>query len=140
MGNDAPVDLFAARREEIDAAVIAGGAEGRFPLVPNKALTGVETATLGELIGAGGYDELSDAMFDELQNADGDESGVIPVPDAIRDALADTDDLDAVAVRWAQTDEVAAWADYVPEFLAGARDLARAARVDGRSLWIWWTL
>ena len=71
------------------------------------------------------------------------ERGTYALPDAIRDALADTAEVAAAAERWASTEELRAdrWtvAD-ARQLIAELQPLARDARANDQSLYVWWTL
>ena len=133
--------LFKAAEHEVDADLVNSGPGPSFGGVEAKALTPIELATLGELLGLGGYDELADPMFDSARGGDSGECGVFRVLDSIRDGLAAATDLDRLASQWAKTDELRDWEPGdVRDVLDGATALAKAARDEGRHLWIWWTL
>ena len=134
-------EFFAAHSRDIDEGVVVNGPLDRFLTVEAKAVDAVSLSTLGEILGVGNYDNLIEAAMGGPQ-ADGGESGIDPVPNGTRDALAaEAIDPMAVATRWAATDELAEWtvedARHVIEALIG---LAREAASDGRQLWFWWSV
>jgi hypothetical protein len=134
-------EFFAARRDEIDDRLVEEGPHGRFPIVEAK-VSHVAIATLGEILGAGTYDELALAM--EGRGAESGEAALFRVPSQVRDRLAATgDDLDSAAVSWASTEELSLdrWsAEAALEVLRALTQLARQGRAEGRELWYWWSL
>lgn len=135
-------EFFAARAEDIDDVLVADGPYGRLQTVEAKGLTEVSLATLGETMGAGTYEDLVDPIAEGPQTESG-EAGVLTIPTKLRDALAGDVDLDAVAARWAATEELSldGWRkEDALEVLRGLGELARAAALDGREVWYWWSL
>ena len=104
-------------------------------------MSSVSISTLGECLGAGAYAELFERI--ESRQAAHGEAGTDQVPREIRDALADAEDLDAVAERWAATDELKmdGWEPVETRQVVGdlAR-LAREARDAEQPVWFWWSL
>jgi hypothetical protein len=135
-------EFFPAREDEINQTLVAEGPFERFETVEAKAVSSVSIATLGEIVGAGTYDELFDRADDEARQSEDGEAGIDAVLPEIQQALAGTTDLDSVARRWAATDELADWVppDNVVEVVRELADLARRAHADGRRLWFWWSL
>jgi hypothetical protein len=111
--------------------------------VEAKGLSEVSLATLGEILGVGGYDKLIDVIGDGRESDEWGEAGVLPIPAAFRDALARLDSVHAVAGRWAATDELARDEWTTDDAAVVLRDLCalaqRAAR-DGRDLSYWWSV
>lgn len=133
-------EFFAARPEEIDDALVEEGPNGRFHTVVAKTVHSVSISTLGEIIGAGTYDLLLDEVSQGRAAASG-EAGIDVVPDSMRDALASAVDLDDVARRWAETDELEGWEPAeAREVVRNLAALAREARETGRQVWFWWSL
>ena len=133
-------EFFAARPDEIDEALVEHGPLGRFATVEAKTVSEVSISTLGEILGAGTYDELLGRLLDDPQ-AEGGEAGLTTVATEIRDALATTDDLESVGERWARTEELSAWEpgdvrDVVRQLAA----LAAKARETNQELWFWWAV
>ena len=134
-------EFFAAAADDVEQFVEDRPFD-RVETVEAKGLSEVSLATLGEILGVGGYDELVDRIGDGRQ-AESGEAGVLPIPAAFRDALAGVGSVHAVAERWAATDELKRdeWtADDAAEVLRDLCGLARRAASDGRDLWYWWSL
>jgi hypothetical protein len=140
-GDDVLVEVFGAREDEIDQTLVEDGPDGRFAAVEANFVSDVNIATLGEILGAGTYDDLIEQTEPSRETENG-EVGVAAVPDAVRDAVASADDLREVAKRWAATAELRL--DLVSvdayETLSGLSALAREARERGRRLWLWSSL
>jgi len=135
-------EFFAGRAEDIDDALVANGPYGRLPTVEAKGLTEVSLAKLGEIIGVGTYDSLVNVIAEGPQNESG-EAGILTIPPKLRDAFARETDLDTVAARWVATEELSldAWRkEDAFEVLRDLSELARAATMEGRELWYWWSL
>ena len=133
--------LFKAADDEVGADVVDLGPGPSFAGVEARGLTPIEMATLGEVLGVAAYDDLADPMFAEERGGQSGECGVFPVLDSIRDALAAATDLDGIAAKWAETDELRSWEPAeVRRVVRDASELARTACDEGRHLWIWWTL
>jgi hypothetical protein len=133
-------EFFASKADEIDDAFVEGGPYGRrSPTVEAKTISSVSIATLGEILGAGTYDDLFERI--EGPQAASGEAGIDQVPDEVRNALASADDLDAIADRWAATEEMVDWepAD-VREVVRDLSRLARIARDADHHIWFWWSL
>lgn len=140
-------EFFAARADDLDESLFAGGPHGRLPTVEANGLTEVTIATLGQILGAGSYDDLvrrtSEGPEAEWREGEDGDTGVLLIPREIRDALATVDDVDTVADRWASTEELSLdeWqVEDALEVLREVRELARDARAAGRELWYWWSL
>lgn len=134
-------EFFAACGNEIDDALVAAGPYGRFPTTEAKGLSPVPIAKLGELLAAGSYDELVEAM--KGRGAENGEAVLFSIPSQLRDALAEADDLDGTARRWALTEELSlsGWTtEAALGLLQNLTGLARAARGDQQELWYWWSL
>jgi hypothetical protein len=80
-------EFFAARAEDIDDGLVEDGPYGRLQLVEAKGLTPVSIATLGEILGAGTYDQLVEPIS-EGPAAESEEAGLLTIPTGFRDALA----------------------------------------------------
>ena len=132
-------EFFAARPDEIDDDVVARGPSQRFEIVEAKTVSTVSISTLGEILGAGSYDELYERV-DAGPRIESHEAGIDVIPDDVRDRLADVD-VDAIAERWWATDEMRDWdpAD-VRDVVEKLAALAREARTTRRGLWFWWSL
>jgi hypothetical protein len=135
-------EFFAAREDEIDATLVAEGAFERFETIEAKTINSVSIATLGEIVGAGTYDELLDRADEEARQSGDGHSGIDTVLPEVQQALAEAPDLDSVARRWGATDELADWwrPDDVLAVVRELADMARRAQADGRRLWFWWSL
>ena len=133
--------FFPARVEEVESLVEAGPA--RTPeVVEAKGLSEVSLSTLGEIMQVGSYDDLVVHIGDGPQDQSG-EAGILPLPDAFRDALASSTDLDAVAEQWTATEELTmdGWQPSdAADVLRDLAELARNAKADGRQLFYWWSL
>ena len=135
-------EFFAARAEDIDDHLVADGPFGRLQTVEAKGLTPVSLATLGEILGVGTYDELVERTS-EGRGAENEESGLLTVPTEFRDALADREDIETVAERWAATEELSldGWrTEDSLDILRKLSALARDAAAERRELWYWWSL
>jgi hypothetical protein len=134
--------FFAADDEEIDQSLANDGPGPSFCGVEVKTVTPVDVAKLGEIVGAGRYDDLVEALSHSMDEhvGEGGECGLYRVPRAIRDCLADAD-VDNVSARWGATDEPERWApNEVRQTVAELRELAARACAEDRQLWIWWSL
>jgi hypothetical protein len=97
--------------------------------------------TLGEIVGAGTYDALFDRVFEGYRGGGSDYSGLLLVPDEVRDCLATVARLEAVAERWHTTDEMREWTPAeVRKVVGDLASLAQCARATKRQLWCWWSL
>jgi hypothetical protein len=125
--------FFAARADQIDEAVVAGGPAGRFPGVTVAGVGEREVASLGRLLVAGDEAEL---RRDLEANARG---ALVRVPSAIRDRLI-TADLRSAAERWSDLPELrrAGWtyAD-AHMLLVHLRALAATAQAGDADIWLW---
>jgi hypothetical protein len=134
-------EFFAARADEVDDLLVEEGPHGRFPTIEANALSHVPIARLGEILGAGAYDDV--ILGFEGRGSESGEAVLFSVPSAVRDALAHAGDLGAVAERWAATEELrlSNWrSEDALELLRELSLLAREARTDDRGLWYWWSL
>jgi hypothetical protein len=134
-------EFFAARPEDIDDRLVEDGPFERLPTIEGKGLSEVTFATLGEILGVGTYDDLIKRAAEGPQSENG-EAGILTIPTEIRDALATLEDPDAVAARWATTDELQDWwpQDELRILLRELSQLARDARSSDEQLWYWWSL
>jgi hypothetical protein len=134
-------EFFAARADELDDPLVEEGPFERFETVEAKSVDPVSVSTLGEILGAGTYDDLIERAAGEgREGADG-EAGVFWIPVEIRDALAECADSDAVAAEWGRTDELSGWEPEDTELVVRELvSLARGARDSDRQLWFWWSL
>src|SRR5205814_784858 len=98
-------EFFAARSEDLDDVLVEEGPYGRLSTVEAKGLTEVSLATLGEILGVGGYDQLVERIGEGPQ-AESEEAGVLTIPTQLRDVLAEARDINTVAAGWAATDEL----------------------------------
>ena len=132
-------EFFAANAQDLDNALIDDGALDRISTVEAKTVSAVSIATLAEILEAGSYDELLERI--EGPQAQDGESGIDRVPDDVRDALASSDDLDAVAERWWTTDEMSDWEESdVRDVVRELAHLAAEARRTDQQLYFWWSL
>jgi hypothetical protein len=138
--HNVPGEFFAARPEHIDDRLVEDGRYERLPTVEAKTLSAVMFATLGEILGVGTHDDLVERAG-PWRDAESGEAGVLRVPPEIRDALATANELDAIAERWAATDELEEWPpEDVRHVLLEVKQLARDARASDFQLWYWWSL
>lgn len=74
--------------------------------LPTGGLTEIEFAALGELLGAGEYDQLLDAFAVEAETDDG--SVLLSLPDTMTEQLSalEASGIPTVAAQWAETDEL----------------------------------
>ena len=135
-------EFFAAREDEVDETLVAEGPFERFETIEAKTISSVSIATLGEIVGAGTYDELFDHADEEARQSEDGESGIDAVLPELQLALGRAEDLDSVARQWAATDELADWLrpDDVADVVRELSELARRAQEEGRRLWFWWSL
>jgi hypothetical protein len=136
-------EFFAARPEDLDDELIDHGPFERLRTVEAKGLSSITIATLGEILGAGSYDDLEQRSAEGPEGGTNEDAGVFGVPTEIRDALAAADDLTAVAEEWVATEEMARdeWQQQEAlEVLRELAELARQARADSCELWYWWSL
>jgi hypothetical protein len=134
--------FFAARDQDVDQSLADEGPGPDFPGVEAKMLSPVEVATLGEILGAGKYDELVEGMSNSEREGEGGACGLYRVSREIRDALA-TADVESAAARWGATEELRAsgWqADDARDTVGELRELAARARAEGKQLWVWWSV
>jgi hypothetical protein len=75
-------EFFAASPESVGLSGADGPSAGA-KTVAAKGLSEVSLATLGEILGAGTYDDLLDVIGDGI-DAEGGEAGVLPIPDKMR--------------------------------------------------------
>ena len=130
-------EFFLARPDEVES-FLDDPPFDRTEVVTAKTVSDISIATLGEILGVGSYDELSERIEGGGYFAPDDESGIFPVPRELRDALAGADRAD-VAERWVRTDEMAGWTPAEAlEVLDGLEQLVRDA--GDRELWFWWSL
>jgi hypothetical protein len=124
------VEVFAARPDELDEDVIENGPLDRLPSVEVNFLGPATIETLGGILGTDGRPNAApEPLFS--------------VPTQVRDTLADSSDLADVAARWAQTEELRmdeVTAEDAQDRLEELAALARAARTDGRELWVWFSV
>jgi hypothetical protein len=131
-------EFFASRVDEVDDVLIEEGPYGRFPTIEAKTVSSVSIATSGEILNTGTHDELFERI--EGPQAAHGEAGLGQVPNEVRDALASTHKLDAVAERWGTIDEMADWRPSdVRELIRDLALLARQAREADQQLWFWWS-
>ena len=133
-------EFFAAESQETGSLVEDGPFETR-PIVEAKGLDEVSLATLGEIIEVGSYGDLVARIGPGVQGESGC-NGILPLPDAFRDALT-TANVEETAERWAATDELAmdGWQPSdAAEVLRDLSELARQAQAEGRQLFYWWSV
>jgi hypothetical protein len=134
--------FFAADGRQIDAGLLATGPDCRFAVVAAKGLSPVNIASLGEILGTGTYEHVLGQSVSGHQEAPSGESGVFAIPATLCDALVASRDLEAVAGRWAATDELRRDRWHTSEALDVLRQLAQlvGARSAGQPVWFWWSL
>jgi hypothetical protein len=136
-------EFFALRPEEVDDALIEHGPFGQYQVVEANNLMSVELATLGEILGAGSYDDLVVRLENEGRPSANSEAALLMLPTQFRDALADMHDVEAIAEAWAATEELVMTGYRTEHALLVLRELAplaREAQTDRRELWIWVSL
>ena len=135
-----PVEgFFAARADQITEAVVEHGPGPEFSAVEAKMMSPVEVASLGEIVGAGSYEQLIALISTSEREGRNGTTGLYFVPGDIGDGLVQAD-LETVSGRWAATEEMQAWPlDDVRATLTALRDLASAARSQDKELWVWWS-
>jgi hypothetical protein len=135
-------EFFLCRGDDLDEELIAAGPSGRHAYVTAKGLTPVNIATLGELLGAGSYDEILQQAGAEHHEADSGESGVWDVPAGVCRALLTSESLETAAQQWVATEELQldGWrtADGVSMLTQLSELLAQ--QQDAQQLWYWWSL
>ena len=103
----------------------------------------VKLGTLGEIVGAGAYDELEAQMATDMRGSASGEAGLFQLPDAIRDALATLEDPVGAAARWLETDElrIDRWTlEDARDLIQQVREFARRATAERRHVYVWWSL
>ena len=90
-------EFFAAREDDVDETLVAEGPFERFETIEAKTISSVSIATLGEIVGAGTYDELFDRADEEARQSEDGESGIDAVLPELQLALGRAEDLDSVA-------------------------------------------
>lgn len=133
--------FFSASAEDVDQSVVEEGPWPGFDGVEVKMMSPVEVATLGQILGAGAYDELVEQITNSGREGKGGTHGVYRVSTQIRDRLAEAE-VETVAPLWGATEELQAshWEPAeLHEFLSGLRGLAGQARAEGKELWVWWS-
>jgi len=135
-------EFFLCRSDGLDRELIGSGPTGRRPCVAAKGLTPVNIAALGELLGAGTYDEIFAQSGAEHYEAESGESGVWDVPAGVCRALVASESLEQVAGQWVATEELQldGWrAGDGVNVLSRLAELL-GAQEDGQQLWYWWSL
>jgi hypothetical protein len=133
-------EFFAASPESVGLSAADGPSAGE-QTVAAKGLSEVSLATLGEILGAGTYDDLLDVIGDGI-DAESGEAGVLPIPDKMRDALARLDSVEQISAAWANTEELAAdgWSAEASAVVLRVGALAQEAGASGLGLYYWWSL
>jgi hypothetical protein len=134
-------EFFVASDLEIDDGLAETGPHGRFPAVEANGLSHVPIARLGELLGAGSYDDLLQEI--EARPSASGEAVLFRIGRSIRDAIAVVDGRADAASAWAATDELrlSGWSSEPAEELLGRlAELSQAARGVEKDLWYWWSL
>jgi len=134
-------DYFAAPSDDAAAATIIGGPKRRFPTVETKSLDpAVVMGQLEELLTGRAYDDVAeDPRWGDgvAIEHDGDVL-VLTVTDGLRDGLAAADDLDEVAVRWAEVEELDGFDPaLLADVLHDLKALAAEAKRNGERLYCW---
>ena len=132
-------EFFALDPRLVDAAFVEDGPSGRVPYV--EANVGPELAWLGEILGVDSSGDLLDRFEQDARRAEHGQAWLVRLPTELRDALGTLETVDAVAERWAATEELADWStEVVRELVLELRDLAAGAKRDGAELWLWTSL
>jgi hypothetical protein len=134
-------DYFAAPSDDVAATAITGGPKHRFPTVETKSLDPmVVMGHLEQLLTGREYDEIGEDPRwggDVAVEHDGDVL-VISVTDGLRDGLTDARDLGAIAVRWAEAEELEGFDPVVlADVLQQLAALAVEAKERGERLYCW---
>ena len=134
--------FFLCRSDRLDAELIASGPHGRLPCVSAKGLTPVNIASLGEILGAGTYDEIFERCGVEHYESDSGASGVWDCPSVVGKALQASRDLQPVAEKWVATAELQLDGWRASDGLGVLQQLAEVLRdrEEGQVLWYWWSL
>jgi hypothetical protein len=133
-------EFFFCDPGEIDETLLTAGPSGRH-VITAKGLGPVEIATLGEILGAGSYDDLFGLSADAHREAESGESGVVGVPESVCDALVASADLPGVAEQWAATEELqlSRWPSSAAlDVLTELSQLVQSRA--GKPVWYWWSL
>ncbi|SER17101.1 hypothetical protein [Lentzea albida] len=134
-------DYFAAPSDEDAATAITEGPKHRFPTVETKSLDPmVVMGQLEQLLTGRDYDDIGEDPRwggDIALEHDG-EVLVISVTDGLRDGLAAGGDFGAVAVRWAEAEELEGFDPVVlADVLQQLAALAVGAKERGERLYCW---
>jgi len=102
----------------------------------------VNVASLGEILGAGTYDEIFEQCGVEHYESDSGGSGVWDCPDVVGKALPASGDLQPVAEKWVATAELQLDGWPASDGLGVLQQLAEVLsdREEGQVLWYWWCL
>jgi hypothetical protein len=135
-------EFFLCNADDLDHELIGSGPSVRLECVTAKGLTPVNIATLGELLGAGTYDEIFQQSGAEHYEAESGEAGVWDVPAAVCRALATRECLERVAQRWVATEELKLEGWQAADGVSVLRQLSRllGQQREGQQLWYWWSL
>ena len=135
-------EFFLCSPDELDHELIGSGSAGRLECVTASGLTPVNIATLGELLGAGTYDEILEQSGAEHYEAESGEAGVWDVPAAVCIALLAREGLEPVAQQWVETEELRLDGWQAADSLSVLRQLSRllGGQREGQKLWYWWSL
>jgi hypothetical protein len=134
--------FFLSSSDGLDRELIGSGPSGGQAYVTAKGLTPVNIATLGELLGAGTYDEILGQSGAEHYEAESAESGVWDVPADVCRALLAHESLEQVAEQWVATEELRLDGWRADDGISVLTHLYRLLdeRQDGQQLWYWWSL
>jgi hypothetical protein len=134
--------VFLAGDHEVSADLADFGPGPEFTLSWGvRDLSQIELAQLGEILGAGSYDDLFAAM-PEFPHTNV-QCGLFRVAPQIRDKLVALNEVEPVALEWAASEEIEglSWTEEDARVVVdGLVALARQARVQEKQLWIWWSL
>jgi hypothetical protein len=104
-----------------------------------KGITDLELSTLWAIYRNEPWDVNSLDAFEHLLSRDGGERMVIALPESLITCLAESDasTIASVSKKWAATEEMVRFAQYVPSYLNDLVELAKRAELDGKRLYLW---
>lgn len=99
-------------------------------------------AALGTLLGVASHEEVLGQCGRRHHESESGESGVWDVPVAVANALSKQDDLEPIAERWVETEELRRDGWRKDDGLRVLTELAEllSHQERGQLLWYWWSL